>query len=146
MHCRFATIQDAAALAKLNHALIRDEGHRNPMSVAELETRMAGWLGGEYQAVLFEDAGQPIGYALFRQEEEHVYLRQFLVTGPYRRRGVGRAAVGWLRERAWGMHGRVRLDVLVGNAIGIAFWRAVGFQDYCLTLELDAASGPEKLT
>jgi hypothetical protein len=32
---------------------------------------------------------------------------------------------------------RVRRDVLVGNAGGIAFWRSLGFADYCLTMELE---------
>jgi GNAT superfamily N-acetyltransferase len=138
MHYRFATVDDAPALALLNHALIRDEGHRNAMSVPELAARMARWLAGEYQAVVFEDAEQPVGYALFRRESEHVYLRQFFVAPEQRRRGVGRAAIGWLRQHAWGGDRRIRLDVLVGNAAGIAFWRAVGFRDYCLTLELEA--------
>lgn len=139
MHYRFATVDDAPVLAALNQALIRDEGHRNPMSLAELATRMAEWLAGEYQAVVFEDAAQPIGYALFRREPEHVYLRQFLIASEHRRRGRGRAAIDWLRQHAWGPQRRVRLDVLVGNASGIAFWRAVGFSDYCLTLESEVA-------
>jgi GNAT superfamily N-acetyltransferase len=138
MHYRFATVDDATALAPLNHALIRDEGHRNPMSVQELAQRMASWLAGEFQAVVFEDAGHLIGYALFRRESEHVYLRQFFVISEYRRRGVGRAAIEWLRQHAWGTDQRIRLDVLVGNRSGIAFWHAVGFRDYCLTLELES--------
>ena len=40
MHLRRATLADAALLAELNRQLIRDEGHRNSMSLAELETRM----------------------------------------------------------------------------------------------------------
>jgi len=28
--------------------LIRDEGHRNAMTVAQLQERMANWLKGEY--------------------------------------------------------------------------------------------------
>ena len=39
------------------------------------------------------------------------------------------------REHAWADAPRVRIDVLVGNAGAIAFWRAVGFRDYCLTME-----------
>jgi GNAT superfamily N-acetyltransferase len=138
MNYRFATLEDANLLAHLNHALIRDEGHRNRMSVPELAERMASWLAGEYQAVLFEDAGDLVGYALFRPEPEHVYLRQFFVASERRRRGIGRAAIQWLREHAWGKDRRVRLDVLIGNSDGISFWRAVGFKDYCLTLELES--------
>lgn len=133
---RPATPADAALLAEMNAQLIRDEGHRNPMTPAELEQRMAGWLAsGEYQAVVFAASGEVAGYALYCFEPEHVYLRQFFVRREYRRRGVGRAAIEWLRQHAWGDRPRVRLDVLVTNAGGRAFWRAVGFEDYCVTME-----------
>jgi hypothetical protein len=94
MHYRFATTEDASALAVLNHALIRDEGHRNPMTVAELQTRMAGWLSDGYEAVVFEEGGRSAGYALYRRDPEHVNLRQFFVRPESRRRG---SAAGPLR-------------------------------------------------
>jgi GNAT superfamily N-acetyltransferase len=145
MQYRSATSEDTAILAALNYALIRDEGHRNKMSPEELEARMAEWLGGEYRAVLFEESGAPIGYALFRHDTEYVYLRQFYVNREHRRHGVGRAAIEWLQQHAW-KERRVRVEVLVGNAPGIAFWHAVGFVDYCLTLELENAGTSTQLT
>ena len=137
MKLRTARRSDAAGLACMNHELIRDEGHRNPMSVAELEVRMAKWLEGEYQAVLFEERGVPLGYALFRREPEWVYLRQFFVARGHRREGIGREAIEGLLAGAWKEVPRVRTDVLVGNAAGIAFWRAMGFEDYCVTMEFE---------
>jgi ribosomal protein S18 acetylase RimI-like enzyme len=132
---RHATPADATPLAEMNHRLIRDEGHRNRMTVPELRERMEGWLRGEYSATVFEVAGVAAGYALFRRESEFVYLRQFYVAPEHRRRGIGRAALAWLRADAWRDAPRIRLDVLVNNPAGIAFWRAVGFRDYCLTME-----------
>lgn len=137
MKLRAAESSDAAALARMNGELIRDEGHRNPMSLAELEARMAGWLDGEYRAVLFEEDGTALGYALFKPEPEWVYLRQFFVGRSHRRRGIGREAMRQLMAGAWKEAPRVRTDVLVGNAAGMAFWRALGFKDYCLTMEID---------
>ena len=131
-----ATLADASTLAAMNWQLIRDEGHRNPMTIAELEARMIRWLGDDYEAVLFREANQPIGYALYRHEPEYIYLRQFFIHPQCRRRGVGRMAIGWLRRNAWGQN-RIRIEVLVGNVTGLAFWRSVGFRDYCLTLELE---------
>jgi len=138
MNYRPATQADVPVLAAMNAQLIRDEGHRNRMSPAELEIRMAGWLAGDYAATLFEDGESPAGYAIYRHDPEYVYLRQFFVQPAYRRRGVGGAALQWLSEHAWS-GARVRVEVLVGNAAGIAFWRAAGFHDYCLTLELPAS-------
>jgi predicted acetyltransferase len=139
MTFRFANPNDVhvPVLARLNKQLIDDEQHRNPMTVAELEARMRDWLAHEYQAVLFEHDRETVGYALFRQAAEYVYLRQFLVCRKHRRRGIGREAMAWLWQNAWSDTPRVRLDVLVGNAAAIAFWRSVGFRDYCLTMEAE---------
>ena len=136
MEYRYATTDDAPLLARLNQQLIRDEGHRNRMTLQELETRMIGWLGSEYQAVLFECGDETVGFALFRYEPEHVYLRQFFVKPEFRREGIGRSAIEWLRRNVWGETRRIRLDVLVGNEAGIAFWKSLGFKDYCITLEM----------
>jgi GNAT superfamily N-acetyltransferase len=135
MQYRFATPDDAALLAPLNQQLIRDEGHRNAMSLAQLAERMRGWLRGEYQAVLFEEGASPIGYALFRRESEYVYLRQLFVLPERRRQGVGRDALRWLWRNAWSGAPRLRIDVLVGNTSGREFWLHAGFREYCVTME-----------
>lgn len=136
MDYRYAIIADAGLLAKLNKQLIEDEGHRNPMSVEQLVERMANWLAGEYQAVLFGEAEETIGYALFRREAEQIYLRQFFIVREQRRKGWGRAAIQWLRVHAWADAQRLRIEVLTDNEHGIAFWRSLGFQDYSLMMEV----------
>jgi len=40
-------MNDCPLLAGSNHQLIRAEGHRNRMTVAELEGRMRDWLASE---------------------------------------------------------------------------------------------------
>ncbi|MEM9354029.1 MAG: GNAT family N-acetyltransferase [Planctomycetota bacterium] len=136
MQCRPATVNDSRLLAELNAQLIADSGHRNPMGIDELEARMRGWLGGEYTARVFEDEAGPLAYALYRVGGEGVYLRQFLVLPDQRRRGVGRQAIAELRDRHWPKGKRLTVDVLVTNTAAVEFWRAVGFTDYCLTLEI----------
>lgn len=91
MTFRPANLEDCELLAELNHQLIRDEGHRNPMTVAELEQRMRDWLSGaEYRAIFFEHDGCPVAYALFRSESDaSIYLRQFFVCRDKRRQGIG---------------------------------------------------------
>jgi len=133
---RWATPVDAGLLGEMNRQLIIDEGHRNRMSVSELEKRMAGWLKGEYEAVIFEREHEPLGYVLFKRESEWVYVRHFFVRPKHRRQGIGRTAFAWLASNAWESC-RIRLDVLVGNSTGIAFWRSLGFSECCLTMELD---------
>jgi len=132
---RSATVEDASVIAPMNAQLIRDQGHRNTMTVTQLADRMAEWLKGEYQAYLFEFESETIGYALYRLEPEYVYLRQLFVQPEMRRQGIARRALEWLGRNAWHVRARVRIDVLVGNQTGIEFWRSVGFMDYCFTME-----------
>src|SRR5437879_12949663 len=93
---RAAASLDASVLAPTNAQLIRDEGHRNSMTMPQLTERMSEWLKTEYRAVLFELEGETIGYALYRVEPEYIYLRQLFVQPEMRRRGIaqiGRAHV-----------------------------------------------------
>ena len=135
MEYRDASSADIELLARLNLQLIRDEAHRNPMTLARLKVRMDNWLQNEYQAVLFEHDGETVGYALFRDDAEYTYLRQFFVAAQHRRKGLGRQAIEWLSTHRWQDALGVRVEVLIGNEEAVAFWRAIGFVDYCLTLE-----------
>jgi len=123
-------------LAELNHQLIRDEGHRNPMTVAELEQRMRTWLASEYAAVLFEKDGEVVAYALYREQPAEIYLRHLFVVRQRRRQGLGRASFEILRAKIWPKNKKLRVEVLVLNQTAIAFWRAMGYQDYSLKLEM----------
>ena len=136
MTFRKATSDDCALLADLNHQLIRDEGHRNRMTVPELEQRMRDWLASEYTAIIFEEAKEVVAYALYREQPEEIYLRQLFVGRNRRRQGIGRQAFEILRSKVWPANKRLTVDVLVQNAAAVAFWRAVGCKDYCLTLEM----------
>jgi ribosomal protein S18 acetylase RimI-like enzyme len=140
LNFRRATLDDCAPLAELNHQLIRDEGHRNKMTVPELEQRMRGWLQSEYTAIIFEDHGEVVAYALYRQEPEELYLRQLFVARNRRRQGIGRAAMEILRTQIWPKNKRLTVSVLVQNTAAVAFWRAVGYEDYSLTLEILAVA------
>ena len=133
---REATEADLGLLAEWNHHLIRDEGHRNPMTVAQLGERMKGWLQGEYRAAIFSLGDEPVAYALYKREPEQIYLRQFFVRRDRRRAGLGRAAMATLREEIWPQGVRLTVEVLWANAGAVAFWRSAGYRDYALTLEI----------
>lgn len=120
----------------MNAELIQDEGHANPMSLAELEARMRAWLSGEYAAVIFEEGEEPAAYALFRDNEGRgVLLRQFFVVRERRRRGIGRRAFQLLASEIVAPGTRLVVEVLSHNHRALAFWEAVGFADYARTLE-----------
>ena len=133
---REATVEDLSLLAELNLQLIQDQRSSNPMSLAELEARMRGWLAGEYAAIIFSLNGRPLAYALYRESEREVYLRQFFVCRDVRRQGIGRAAMQILLNDVWPRDKRLTVDVLCQNAAAIGFWRSLEYRDYCLTLEI----------
>ena len=136
MNFRKATPDYSSLLAELNHQLICDEGHRNKMTVPELEQRMKDWLTSEYAAVIFETDGEIVAYALYREQTAGIYLRHFFVVRTRRRQGIGREAFDILRSQIWPKDKRLTVDVLVQNTAAIAFWRSVGCRDYSLTLEV----------
>ena len=86
--------------------------------------------------MLFEDGGEVAAYALYREQAEEIYLRQLFVVRKRRRKGIGRMAFELLRSKIWAANKRLTVEVLVQNAGAVAFWRAVGYRDYCLTLEI----------
>ena len=130
---RIATTEDAAIIASMNAQLILDEGHRNPMDLAQLSARMHTWLHNEYKAMMLYSDDIISGYLLYRLDQEHVYIRQLFIKAEYRRQGFGRQAIHWLQNE---QQKKLRIDVLVNNLSGQKFWQALGFQNYCITMEL----------
>ncbi len=136
---REASEPDIPLLAAWNHQLIRDEGHRNPMTVTQLAERMRGWLHEDYRAVIFTAASptpSACAYVLYKQEPQLIHVRHLFVARDRRRKGIGRAAFSLLREQVWPRDLRLTVDVLCQNQGGVEFWRSVGYRDYCLTLEI----------
>jgi GNAT superfamily N-acetyltransferase len=134
---RRGTRADCALLGALNHQLIQDEGHRNPMTELQLAKRMRLWLGrGGYTAVLFAEDGAVVAYALYREAPDEIYLRHLFVVRHRRREGVGRRVMQTLRRQIWPGGKRFTVEVLCHNTAGIAFWKAMGYQEYSLCLEI----------
>ena len=136
MTWRLATKRDCRLLAELNHQLIVDEGHRNTMNVAELEARLKNWLDEAYEVALVEVGGEVAAYALYRVQTGEIYLRHFFVVRHRRRQGIGRQAMALLRGHIWPRAERLTVSVLTHNQAALDFWRAMGYRDYCLTLEI----------
>ena len=132
---RPAALRDVPLLACLNRQLVEDEGARTRLTLDGLESRMRGWLRGEYAATLFELAGEPVAYALYRKTEGGTHIRQFFVVRHLRRRGIGRRAIELLLKRVLVSEATIELGVLAHNRAALGFWNAVGFSEYVITLE-----------
>jgi GNAT superfamily N-acetyltransferase len=136
MEFRFASEADAAFLADINRQLIEDEWGGGGMSLERLEARMRRWIADdEYRAVLFQENGATVAYALVSLDEDSAFIRHFFVLKEHRGGGVGRRAIDTLFARIIPPAFRVTLDVLASNAGGHQFWRSVGFTDYAIRME-----------
>ncbi len=138
---RQPTADDLLRLGEWNAALIRDEAHANPMTIAELVERLRGWLGGEYRARIFVCNGVDAGYALYRNLPDWVHLRHFYVAPERRRRRIGASALRALVDLEFPVAKRVVVEAMASNGAALAFWRANGFVDRYIGLE----SAPQRL-
>lgn len=137
---RQAGLSDIEVLTHFNAGLQRDQDSPQPLAEAALRQRLADWLSeGTYQGVVAERDGHPLGYALYCLEDDHIFLRHLYVVPAARRQGLGRAFYGHLRDRLWPADRPVQLNVLASNARGQAFWRALGFEAFSLTLRQSLA-------
>jgi len=107
---------------------------------------MQDWLKGEYRAILFSMNDKPVAYALYRESEQEVYLRQFFVCREHRRQGLGKQCLASLRKDIWPSSKRLTVEVLVANEAAIEFWRSLGYKDYALTLEIMPSETAAKIS
>ncbi|MCO6187612.1 GNAT family N-acetyltransferase [Rhizobium sp. L1K21] len=140
---RPATVADLPEIAAMNRELIIDEGHRNPMTLSQLEERARGFMeSGEWHIDLLDIDGRTAGFATWREQHditeksgESVYLRQFYISRDMRGGGVGRKAFDTLVSDRFPANIRVVLEVMQSNPGGQAFWSRMGFVPYASTLE-----------
>ena len=138
-----ATSAEASLLAELNLQLDQDEPHPYPLPLSALAERMERWIEtGEYEVLVFHYGACVMGYAAWRPEDRGTYLRHFFIGRDHRRQGLGRAAMALLC-RDWLPKDRpIQIEAAIGNKAGIAFWHAIGFQDFGLSMELKAGRSP----
>lgn len=137
---RLANTNDAVLLAPLNAQLIREEGRRDALTEPELKKRMETWLSKDHQAVVFESGLDVVGYALYRFDSESVFLKHLFVSSEHQREGIAQNALDWMKSHVWKDKSRIRIEVLTANKRAIAFWKTVGFEDYCLSMEFEKNS------
>ena len=131
-------------LAQLNRQLDADEPHPYPLPLSALSERMARWIGSrEYEVLLFRRGDRVTGYAVWRVEDRGAYLRHFFICRDQRRQGWGRAAIQLPRRKVFPKDLPVQIEAAIGNKAGIAFWRALGFEEFGVSMELKAGAVPK---
>ena len=85
---------------------------------------------------LFEEDDHVAAYALYRQGRNSVHLRHFFVHRHHRGKGIGEEAMRNLLNEVWPKNLRVIVEALVHNLTAQDFWKAVGFKEYSVTMEI----------
>jgi len=94
-----------------------------------------------------------VGYALASAEQhppvvacrDFGHIDNLVVDADFRRRGAGRLMVEYTVEWFTGRGiTRTELDVSELNLAGLAFWRAVGFNDFQRVMVRKENAGPER--
>ena len=133
MQIQKCTLENVPLLAQMNKRLIEDEKSTNPMTVAELEERMHCFLGTEYSAYFFIEDSCVVGYALVKDTEKPLYLRQFFIEREVRRKHLGRQAFQLLMDYL--LADTINIDVLPWNEPGLHFWKSCGFAETCISMQ-----------
>lgn len=144
---RAATEADLLLLAEMNKRLFEDAGSQNPMPVAALAERLAAWHAGtEWHIAVFVSGDATVGYAVFstrpdlyQPEIPFVYVRQFYIDRAWRRQGLGREAFAALARAYFPGRCKVTIDTLATDPNATAFWSALGFAPYSMTMMLHRA-------
>jgi ribosomal protein S18 acetylase RimI-like enzyme len=125
---------DVPKLAEMNKYLIEDEKSDNPMQLVELEHRMSEFLDTDYNAYLFVEENDVVGYALVRKQEDGFYLRQFYIDRDHRKKHFGTAAFKELIKIL--NTDNIFVDVLPWNERGLSFWKSLGFKEAAISMKL----------
>lgn len=134
---------DFPLLARMNRELADDEGHRNPMTIPEMEERFRRFVDEEGWSVdLFQLDDEIVGYSTHRREPDpsnprgqRIFLRQFYIVRHYRRDGLGQAAFNALIVARFHSGEQILLEAIENNPGGRVFWLRMGFTPYSTILE-----------
>lgn len=156
---RSAGVDDAPTLGALNrHVQTPHAAARPDLFAPHEQAAVADWFATLLRqphvlAVIAEVGGDAVGYALAEHRPAVVsplttpsavlYVHHMAVAPRARRRGVGRALLGWVesaaRERG---ADRIALDVWSFNADALGFYRALGFEEMRVVLERPVPGRP----
>jgi ribosomal-protein-alanine N-acetyltransferase len=121
-----ARLSDAKRLAAMSHELV-EAGLRPSWGAL----RVAWHIRDPESVVLTARVrGSAEGFAIMRYADETAHLNLLAVNPAHRRRGIGRALVGWLEETALTAGTfAISLELRAGNASARAFYAALGYRE-----------------
>ena len=87
------------------------------------------------QGVLFRLSNQTLGFAIWADMGDHIFIRDYLIDAAHRRRGLGAALFARLRAEYLPQDRPLRLEASADHAL--AFWKAQGFHMWSSGMRTD---------
>ncbi|MBV1833383.1 ribosomal protein S18-alanine N-acetyltransferase [Novacetimonas pomaceti] len=121
-----ADAADLPVLARIHAAAFSADQQWNAQALRTVMGMPGTWLGVVMTVV--DGAQVPAGFLMARHVVDEAEILTLAVDPAFRRRGMARALLAWLRHVASG-HGATRLFLEVGthNAAAIALYQGAGF-------------------
>lgn len=110
--------------ARLFAGMYSRPGYR--LTEAEAYRRLATMQAGPWQIHELRIDGSAVGFVLWVDLVEYVFVRSFAIDPKRRRDGMGRAFFKLLREGTWPAGRQIRLEVAKGGPW--AFWEKLKFK------------------
>ncbi|WP_444887603.1 GNAT family N-acetyltransferase [Microbulbifer sp. VAAC004] len=135
MLIRNAKPSDIRQLLEMMRGLAKFEGYLDKFKVTEEELNNRLFKRADFQCLVAEDSGVAIGYLVFYalpftyDLTPWLWIKELYVVGnkEYRRKGVGRALMGYLIKEAYERgSAKIKWEVLSTNVDAQAFYQQLG--------------------
>ena len=110
--------------ARLFAGMYSRPGYR--LTEADARKRLAAMQDGPWQVHELCVDGTPVGFVLWVDLVEYIFVRSFAIDPKRRRGGMGRAFFDLLRSETWPAGRQIRLEVAKGGPW--AFWEKLKFK------------------
>ena len=128
MKCRPYDESDLSYLVEMYRQLRIDEQQPDERTDAEICQQFHAFMNTDAYQCFFWANGQDelLGYMLFKESEQGVFLKHLFVLPAYRRQGHARNFLTHFIDGAW--FGKpISLEVLAVNRAAIAFYQSMSF-------------------
>ncbi|NLL39304.1 MAG: GNAT family N-acetyltransferase [Clostridiales bacterium] len=120
------TSKDYGKLVELKKQLSQDEQDVYPLRDAELEASIKRYLSSGYQAVLFVERKNIVGYALVKMNVYPYCLREFFIRREYRKKAYGKECFSRLLDYL--RTNTINVDTASKTHMRLGFWKSLGFK------------------
>ncbi|MEO0819241.1 MAG: GNAT family N-acetyltransferase [Pseudomonadota bacterium] len=116
--------------------------HGDSMAADAICEKLGKGLDAGQRATLFRHARRTVGFVVWADLGDHVFIRNFLIDEDLRRQGLGRTLFERFRTECLAPGTPLRLEASADHAL--RFWEAMGFAAWSTGMRLDPPQEPAR--